>query len=82
MFHVLEGQLRFRIDGHDQIAGPGETIIAPKGLPHTYRAESPEGARTLTITRGSDFETMLRQTSRPAEQPELPSLSEPMPEMI
>ncbi|RVB28718.1 cupin, partial [Mesorhizobium sp. M7A.F.Ca.CA.001.16.1.1] len=36
----------------------------------------------LTITRGSDFETMLRQASRPAEQPELPPLMEPTPEII
>ncbi|TPL80795.1 cupin domain-containing protein [Mesorhizobium sp. B2-3-13] len=82
VFHVLEGQLRFRIDGHDQIAGPGEIIIAPKGLPHTYRVESQDGARTLTITRGSDFETMLRQTSRSAQQPQLPPPSEPTPQMI
>lgn len=82
MFHILEGRLRFQIDGHERIADAGETVIAPKGLPHTYRVESPEGARTLTITRGSDFETMLRQASRPAEQPELPPLMEPTPEII
>ncbi|CAN7681968.1 hypothetical protein [Mesorhizobium sp. LjNodule214] len=44
--------------------------------------ESPEGARTLTVTRGSDFETMLRQAGRAAEQPELPPLSKPTPAMI
>ena len=81
-FHVLEGRMRFQIDGQERLAGPGDTVIAPKGLPHTYRVESREGARTLTITRGSDFETMLRQASRPAEQPELPPLMEPTPEII
>ena len=49
---------------------------------HTYRVESPEGARTLTVTRGSDFETMLRQAGRSAEQPELPPQMEPTPEII
>lgn len=82
VFHILEGRLRFVIEGHERDAGAGETVIAPKGRPHTYRVESPEGARALTITRGSDFETMLRQTSRPAERPELPPLSQPTPEMI
>ena len=82
VFHILGGVMRFTIDGHECIAGVGETVIAPKGLPHTYRVESPEGARSLTVTRGSDFETMLRRASRPAERPELPSQMEPTPEII
>lgn len=82
VFHVLEGRIRFVIDGKEWIAGAGETVIAPKGLPHTYRVESRDGARTLTVTRGSDFETMLRQASRPAERPELPPQAEPTPEII
>ncbi|MFD2051640.1 cupin domain-containing protein [Mesorhizobium calcicola] len=82
VFHILDGRLRFQIDGHERIAEAGETVIAPKGLPHTYRVESREGANTLTITRGSDFETLLRQAGRPAEQPELPPQMEPTPELI
>ena len=82
VFHVLEGRLRFQIDGHERIAVAGETVIAPKGLPHTYRVESPEGARSLTVTCGSDFETILRRASRPAERPELPLQMEPTPEII
>lgn len=82
VFHVLEGRMRFQIDGQERLAGPGDTVIAPKGLPHTYRVESPEGARTLTVTRGADFETLLRQAGRPAERPELPPQMEPTPEII
>ncbi|BCG95338.1 cupin domain-containing protein [Mesorhizobium sp. 131-2-1] len=82
VFHILEGRLRFQIDGHEQVAAAGETVIAPKGLPHTFRVESAEGARTLTITRGSDFETMLRQASRPAGGADLPPPMHPSPEMI
>ncbi|OHV89489.1 cupin domain-containing protein [Mesorhizobium sp. ORS 3428] len=82
VFHILEGQMRFLIDGRERIVGAGETIIAPKGLPHRYRVESPAGAHTLTVTRGADFETMVRQASRPAEKPDLPPPAEPTPEMI
>lgn len=82
VFHVLEGRMRFQVDGRERLAGPGDTVIAPKGLPHTYRVESPEGARTLTVTRGADFETLLRQAGRPAERPELPPQMEPTPEII
>ncbi len=82
VFHILEGRLRFQINGHERMVGAGETVIAPKGLPHTFRVESPEGAHTLTITRGADFETMLRQASRPATSPALPPQVAPTQEMI
>ena len=82
VFHILEGRIRFVIDGRERIAGAGETVLAPKGLPHTYRVESREGAHTLTVTRGSDFETMVRKASRPAGRPDLPPAAEPTPEMI
>ncbi|AZO24370.1 MAG: cupin domain-containing protein [Mesorhizobium sp.] len=82
IFHIIEGRMRFRIDDRERIVGTGETVITPKGLPHTFKVESPEGAHTLTITRGSDFETMVRMASRPAERPDLPPPAEPTPEMI
>jgi quercetin dioxygenase-like cupin family protein len=82
VFHVLEGSLRFRVDGRDRTAGVGMVLVAPKGVPHTYRVESAEGARFLTITRGSDLENMLRAASRPALHPGLPAAATPTPEMI
>lgn len=82
VFHILEGRMRFIIDGQMRIAVAGETVIAPKGLPHTFKVESPEGARTLTVTRGADFESLLRDASRPAERPELPPQMEPTPDAI
>ncbi|MDX8468984.1 cupin domain-containing protein [Mesorhizobium sp. VK23B] len=82
IFHILEGRMRFVVDGRERVAGAGETIIAPKGQPHTYRVESPEGAHTLTVTRGANFETMVRLASRLAERPELPRPAAPTPEMI
>lgn len=72
IFHVLEGELHFRVGDADLRIGRGETILAPKGVPHTYRVESPEGARWLVITRRGDFERFVRRLSRPAERPELP----------
>jgi hypothetical protein len=50
--------------------GAGETLLAPKGVPHTYRVESREGARWLVITRRGDFERFVHALSRPAERPE------------
>jgi hypothetical protein len=50
----------------------GDSLLTPKGVPHTYRVESSPGARCLAITARGDFERFVRAVSRPAERPELP----------
>jgi uncharacterized cupin superfamily protein len=77
LFHVLEGELRLRADDADIRLGAGESLLAPKGVPHTYRVESRDGARWLVITRRGDFERFVRAQSRPAERPELPARQGP-----
>ncbi len=82
VFHILEGTMRFRVDGKDTVAHAGQTVLAPKGVPHSFRVESLAGARCLTITTGSNFETMIREMSAPAPAAELPPHEEPTLEMI
>ena len=73
IFHVLEGELRVRAGDAEVNVGAGETILGPKGVPHTYRVESRDGARWLVITRRGDFERFVRALSRPAGHPGLPA---------
>jgi mannose-6-phosphate isomerase-like protein (cupin superfamily) len=82
VFHILEGTMRLHIDGREAVAHAGETVLAPKGKPHSFRVESPEGARCLTITSGGDFENMIREMGEPALSAELPPQVEPTPAMI
>jgi mannose-6-phosphate isomerase-like protein (cupin superfamily) len=83
VFQVLEGEIRVKVRDQERRAGPGDLFLAPKGVPHTYRIESPQGARTLTITARGDFERFVRALSRPAERPELPTpAGVPSAEMI
>jgi quercetin dioxygenase-like cupin family protein len=81
IFHVLEGELRVRVGEEDTRAGPGETVLAPKGVPHTYRVDSQDGGRWLVITHG-DFERLVRSVGRPAERPGLPPRATPTPEQV
>jgi quercetin dioxygenase-like cupin family protein len=66
IFHVLEGEVRYRVGDQERRARVGETLLTPKGIPHTYRVETAE-ARMLTITRG-EFENFIRAFGRPAER--------------
>jgi mannose-6-phosphate isomerase-like protein (cupin superfamily) len=71
VFHVISGELRCRIGGHDLTLRAGETAQAPMQVPHTYAVVS-QGARWLTVTCGGEFERLVRSLSRPAEHDGLP----------
>ena len=72
LFHILEGEYRVKVQDQERRVGPGTILLAPKGVPHTYRVESAQGGRCLTISVRGDFERFVRAVSRPAERPELP----------
>jgi quercetin dioxygenase-like cupin family protein len=76
LFHILEGQLRFRVGDAELRARAGATLLAPKGVPHTYLVESERG-RWLVATAHGDFERFVRSFSRPAERAELPEPAPP-----
>ena len=83
IFHILEGEMLFRVADRDVHAGTGDTLLAPKGIPHTYRINSADGARWLTIIRGGDFEGFVRSFGRPAQRSGLPDPSgPPTPEQV
>lgn len=83
VFYVLEGELRMQTERDAQHLSAGQSLLAPKGVPHTYRVESRQGARWLTVTTRGDFERFVRALGRPAERQELPPpAGAPTPEAI
>ena len=82
IFHILEGVVRFRVGASEQVLTAGQTALAPKGLPHTFRVESEDGARCLVMTPGPDFEGLIRDVARPAGDDGLPAPTAPTPAMI
>lgn len=79
VFHILDGVMRFKVGAAEVTAHAGETLLAPKGVPHSFRIESPR-AHFLTITVGGDFEAMVREMSRPAGE-DLPPMAPPSEEL-
>ena len=37
LFQILEGEYRVKVQDQEQLVGPGTILLAPKGVPHTYR---------------------------------------------
>src|SRR5690349_1485194 len=49
-WYVLEGALRFRMGDERFEAGPGDAVLAPKGVPHSYgNARRGEPVRYLLV---------------------------------
>ena len=83
VFHILEGEFRFQVSGNTTRCGPGTILLAPKGVPHTYRVESAGGGRWVTVTAHGDFERFVRALGREAEREDLPpSAGPPSPEAL
>ena len=68
-FHVFEGSLTVYL-GEDVVRlEAGETLVAPSGVSHTYRAESAK-ARVLTMSRvdsAARYDDFLRAVARPRD---------------
>ena len=76
-FYVLEGSATLWVGDDDPVVlNPGGFILAPHGIPHTYRV-GPEPAVFLVTSTPGAFAPFLRAAGRPAERPELPTLDGP-----
>ncbi|MFF4364497.1 cupin domain-containing protein [Streptomyces sp. NPDC001594] len=73
MFYVLSGTVRFRCDGEELAAGPGDFVLLPVGLPHTFVVGSEEPLRCLQITTPAGFEDFAMDAGAPARERRLPA---------
>ncbi|AZP22259.1 cupin domain-containing protein [Streptomyces aquilus] len=72
MFYVLSGTARFLCDGQELAAAPGDFVLLPRGLPHTFVVGSGEPLRCLQITTPSGFEDFAAEAGAPAHERRLP----------
>jgi quercetin dioxygenase-like cupin family protein len=40
LYHVVDGEGVFLLEGHELPVGPGDLLVAPEGVPHGVRAGS------------------------------------------
>jgi mannose-6-phosphate isomerase-like protein (cupin superfamily) len=72
-FYVLAGSARFTGDGETFDAGPGDFVLLPAGLPHTFLVGADEPLRALQITTPGGFEDFAAEVGEPARRHELPA---------
>lgn len=71
-FYILEGELSGSCGDHTWRGGPGSFIFMPRGIPHTFKVESPTPARVLQLGNGSGFERFVTEAGVPAQALTLP----------
>lgn len=72
MFYLLSGTARFLCDGEELLAGPGDFVLLPAGLPHAFIVGVEEPLRCLQLTTPSGFEDFAAEVGAPATEQRLP----------
>lgn len=72
-FQVLEGEYEFMVAGKTIKAKAGDTLFAPRGIPHTYNCVSQGGKLSVTLTPAG-FENFFAEIGAmsPQEQQDIP----------
>ncbi len=74
VFHVVDGEVTIFLPGQEIPLATGETFRAPRGIPHTFRVESPL-AKVLVVCEPARFDGFVRAVSEPAPTEELPRVA-------
>ncbi len=72
MFLVLEGRATFFCDGEELSASPGDFVVLPAGLAHSFVVAPGGPLRTMQITTPSGFEDFAAAAGTPATERRLP----------
>lgn len=76
-FYILEGEVTFRAGDATIVARAGDTVFAPRGVPHTFKNRTPTPAHMLLmVTPPRNFETFYARTFGPDEQGRIPTLEQ------
>jgi quercetin dioxygenase-like cupin family protein len=81
VFYVLEGQLTVFCGEDERVLRPGEAGFLPRGIPHTFRVDTPT-ARALIYITPAGFEQFFKSMGTPANSFELPEPATPDVEKI
>jgi mannose-6-phosphate isomerase-like protein (cupin superfamily) len=72
MFLILDGSVTFYCDDQELPASPGDFVLLPAGLAHTFVVGLESPLRSLQITTPSGFEEFAAAVGAPATERRLP----------
>jgi quercetin dioxygenase-like cupin family protein len=65
-FYVMEGEVRFAVGDKRLTLGAGDSVLGPRGIPHTFAAvEGKPGRLLIAFSPAGKMEQFLRDTAVP-----------------
>ena len=75
-FYLLDGQLAMRCGEHTFLAKPGDYVVLPKGIPHTFRVAGNQPARMLQVHQDDSFLRFIQAVGIPAATRTVPATTQ------
>lgn len=77
-FQILEGEYEWTVGDKTFVAQAGDTIFAPRGIPHTYRYLGQKPGRLLCVITPAGFEGFFEAIGAltPQQQQDIPRVME------
>ena len=82
-FYVVDGEVLFQRGLERIVAGPGQAVLLPRGIPHGFAVRSNTARMLLVLTPGG-LEEAFRSVSVPADIADLPphTVASPAPAVL
>ena len=71
-FYVAQGEVTIFLDDEERTLTAGGFAMAPHGVRHAFRLETPDAALVLLISPGPAHEAMFREMGEPAATRSIP----------
>jgi quercetin dioxygenase-like cupin family protein len=68
-YFVIEGLVRFNVDGKDELVSAGDFIYAPGGTVHGFQGASEQSARVLIFDAPAHAESFFREVDMEVKGP-------------
>jgi mannose-6-phosphate isomerase-like protein (cupin superfamily) len=72
-WYIIEGQMVVRCGDEELVAGAGQWVSMPRGVPHTFRVLGEREAKILLVHDNASFRDFVRDLSTPAGERVVPS---------
>lgn len=66
---IIKGAMHFWAADQKVTLGPGDCIVLPKDLPHTFASDPDQETEYFVMTSPANFEGFIREASEPATHP-------------
>jgi mannose-6-phosphate isomerase-like protein (cupin superfamily) len=74
-YFILDGRFAFQVGEETRTVGPGEFVLAPRGVPHTFRNLEERPARKLALAWPAGLDRFFLEVGQPVDAEGSPATS-------